>query len=66
MTKTNGAKRKRPTHFEQIPLEVVKKVAARDVPRNDNAARDEASTVPTPTKITAQRVPRRTSHRKDR
>lgn len=37
MTKTNDATRKPQTHFEQIPLEVVKKIAKEDV-SNDNKA----------------------------
>jgi hypothetical protein len=31
MSKTNGAPRKAPTHFETVPLEVVKKIAVEDV-----------------------------------
>lgn len=66
MTKTNDATRKRPTHFEQIPLDVVKKIAQEDVPENNNTATDEASADPTYTKMTAQSVPGRTPHRNGR
>lgn len=34
MTKRNGAPRKPQTHFEQIPLEVVKKIAEEDLPKD--------------------------------
>jgi hypothetical protein len=46
MTKTNDAARKRPTHFEQVPIEVVKKIAEEDVPKN----KSKASVEPTPIK----------------
>jgi hypothetical protein len=32
MSKTNGAARKAPTHFETVPLEVVKVIAVVDLP----------------------------------
>jgi len=32
MPKTNGAARKVPTHFETVPLEVVKEIAVEDLP----------------------------------
>lgn len=32
MPKTNGAAGKVPTHFETVPLEVVKEIAVEDVP----------------------------------
>jgi hypothetical protein len=47
MTKTNDATRKRPTHFEQIPLEVVRKIAKEDVLTNKNIETDNASVEPT-------------------
>jgi hypothetical protein len=31
MSKTNGAPRRAPTHFETVPLEIVKKIAVEDV-----------------------------------
>lgn len=34
MPKTNGAARKVPTHFETVPLEVVKEIAVEDLPTN--------------------------------
>jgi hypothetical protein len=63
MTKTNDATRKRPTHFEQIPLDVVRKIAQEDMPKNNNTSTDEASADPTPTKTTNQSVPGRAPHR---
>jgi hypothetical protein len=36
--KTNGATRKSRTHFEQVPIDVVKRVAAEDVSREENAS----------------------------
>ena len=33
MVKTNGAKQKAPTHFEQVPLKVVEKVLGREAVR---------------------------------
>jgi hypothetical protein len=50
MTKTNDATRKRPTHFEQIPLQVVKKIAEESVPNNKNIETDNVSVEPTATK----------------
>ena len=32
MSKTNGAARKAPTHFETVPVEVVKIIAVADLP----------------------------------
>ena len=32
MSKPNGAAKKAPTHFETVPLDVVKEIAAADVP----------------------------------
>jgi hypothetical protein len=34
MAKSNTASRKSRTHFEQVPIEVVKKIAAQDVPKD--------------------------------
>jgi hypothetical protein len=58
MTKTNDATRKRPTHFEQIPLEVVKKIAEEDV-RND---KNNAGVQPTATKRKTQSAPTSSLH----
>ena len=41
--KTNGATRKARTHFEQVPIDVVKRVAEADVSREENAAPDRVS-----------------------
>jgi hypothetical protein len=41
MSKTNNAPRKRPTHFETVPLEVVKEVAVAIVPTAEVIAADE-------------------------
>jgi hypothetical protein len=47
MSKTNGAARKAPTHFETVPLEVVKEIAAADLPTNQPiVAADEIVTPP--------------------
>ena len=56
MTKTNKAARKRPTTFEQVPLEVVKKIVEVDPPAD---ATDELGEVPTPEKKTSRSVSRR-------
>jgi hypothetical protein len=34
MVKSNNAPRKRDTHFEQVPIDVAKKVAEQDVAKN--------------------------------
>ncbi len=34
MAKSNDATRKSPTHFEQVPIEVVKKIAEQDSPKD--------------------------------
>ena len=34
MAKSNGATRKSRTHFEQVPIEVVKKIAEEDVSKD--------------------------------
>lgn len=34
MAKSNDATRKSPTHFEQVPIEVVKKIAEQDVSKD--------------------------------
>ncbi len=59
MTKANNAARKRPTHFEQIPLEVVKKVAKEDVPNDKKAGIENGSSEPTSTRSRARSVPAR-------
>ncbi len=37
MTKSNDATRKSRTHFEQVPVEVVKKIATQDAPKDKRA-----------------------------
>jgi hypothetical protein len=62
MTKTNDAMRRGPTNFEQVPLDVVKKIAEVDAPLNDNAATEEPGDAPTPAKTTGRSIPRRPTH----
>lgn len=51
MPKTNGAARKPPTHFEQVPLEVVKAIAVEDSPMEPNIDEDiEKGDPPAPKK----------------
>jgi hypothetical protein len=47
MAKSNAAPRKSRTHFEQVPIEVVKKIAAQDVPRDTKVATPRVSVQPT-------------------
>jgi hypothetical protein len=56
MTKANAAARKRPMHFEQISVEIVKKVAKEDVATDKKAGR----------KSTARSVPARALTRNGR
>jgi len=37
MAKSSGATRKSQTHFEQVPIEVVKKIADQGVPKDNKA-----------------------------
>jgi hypothetical protein len=37
MAKSNDTSRKSQTHFEQVPIEVVKKVAEQDLPKDKKA-----------------------------
>ena len=64
MPKTNQATKKRPTNFEQVPLEVVKKIAAEDAP-SDHTATDEVGDVPATTTM-ARSVPGPKSRRNRR
>ena len=57
MTRPNDATRKSQTHFEQIPLDVVKKIAKEDVPKDQE---------PTSRKSKAQSIPIRALHRNGR
>jgi hypothetical protein len=65
MARTNGAKRKARTHFEQIPLDVVKKIA-KGVSTEENAATDIVVGEPASGKMRSQGVPARSLHRKRR
>ena len=47
MAKTNDAARKPQTHFEQIPLDVVKKIAEEHVPKDNKAGIDSGGVEPT-------------------
>jgi hypothetical protein len=38
------------THFDQIPIEVVKKIADRDTPKKDNSGRDNVIVEPASSK----------------
>ena len=66
MAKTNNAMRRGPTNFEQVPLDVVKKIAEVDAPQYDNATTEEPGDAPTPAKTTGRSVPRRPTHRNKR
>ena len=45
MKKTSHAKRKS-THFEQVPLEIVRKIADREVSKTEKAGRDNVIVEP--------------------
>jgi hypothetical protein len=66
MTKRSQAVRKSRTHFEQIPLEVVKKIAEGDVPKDEEAGTDNVSVESVSTKSGPGRVPARSPERKRR
>ena len=62
MRKTNGAKRKSRTHFEQVPIDVVKRVAEGDVSGEKNAATDKVIREPAPGRspsLPARSLPRK-------
>ena len=61
MTKTNDAAPKPRTHFEQIPLEVVKKIAEEDGSTDEEAGTDDVNIEPTSRKSRRQGVPERSS-----
>lgn len=50
MTKSNEATRKSRTHFEQVPIEVVKKIAEQDVSKDKKAGTARVGTEPTSSK----------------
>jgi hypothetical protein len=47
MAKSTDAKRKSQTHFEQVPIEVVKKIAEQDVSKHKRAGITRAGAEPT-------------------
>jgi hypothetical protein len=47
MAKSNGATRKSHTHFEQVPIEHVKKIAEQDVSKDKKAGTARAGAEPT-------------------
>jgi hypothetical protein len=47
MTRSHAAPRKSQTHFEQVPIEVVKKIAEQDVSKDKKAATVRVSAEPT-------------------
>jgi hypothetical protein len=47
MPKSNNATRKSPTHFEQVPIEVVKKIAEPDVSKDKKARTADMAVEPT-------------------
>jgi len=47
MAKPKDATRKSPTHFEQVPIEVVKKIAEQDVPEDKRVGSSGARVEPT-------------------
>jgi hypothetical protein len=52
------------THFEQIPLEVVKRIAEADVSKDEKAGTDNVIVEPVSRKSEAKRVPVRSRDRK--
>ena len=50
MAKSNDAPRKSQTHFEQVPIEVVKKIADQDVSKDKKAGIARLGVQPTPSK----------------
>ena len=47
MPKSNDGSRKSPTHFEQVPIEIVKKIADQDVSKDKKAGTARAGAEPT-------------------
>jgi hypothetical protein len=47
MPKSNNGTRKSQTHFEQVPVEVVKKIAEQDVPKGKKAGTANVAVEPT-------------------
>jgi hypothetical protein len=66
MTKTNHATRKSQTYFEQIPIDVVKKIAEEDVSKDKKAGTDNVNAGPTSRKSKPQSVPARSLDRNGR
>ena len=66
MKKTNGATRKSRTHFEQVPIDVVKRVADGDVSSEENTATDKVIRESAPGKSRPSSVPAPSLPRKRR
>ena len=66
MTKPNSAMRKARTHFEQVPLAVVKRIAEADVFKAENAAPENRVGEPAPGKTWPRSAPPRSLLRKRR
>jgi hypothetical protein len=64
MIHKDDATRKSRTYFEQVPVEVVKKIAGRDAFAGENAETDNLTVEPVARKT--NRVPARSRHRKRR
>jgi hypothetical protein len=62
MIHKDDATRKSPTYFEQVPVEVVKKIAAEDAFTGENPGTDNLTVEPVARKT--NRVPARSLHRK--
>jgi len=56
MTKMSEATRKSRTHFEQIPVEVVKRIAEADAANDEQAGTDDVSIAPAPRKSSRKSV----------
>jgi hypothetical protein len=50
MAKSNAATRKSQTHFEQVPIEVVKTIAEQDAPKDTKAGTARVGVHPAPRK----------------
>ena len=47
MAKSNAATRKSQTHFEQVPIEIVKKIAEQDAPKDKKVGTARVGVEPT-------------------
>jgi len=66
VTKKNPAVRKSRTHFEQVPLEVVEKIAAEEVSGDGKARTGNVIAEPAPRNGGRRAVPARSLHGKRR